>query len=351
MVGEPGTLTLARRRLLQAGAAATVLATPFIARAKADHIVVATPGGAMDDVFEPAYFAPFKAKTGISVVKTPNQYAKLKAMVDAGAVEWDVMDAAADQAALFARQNLAEPLDLSVIDQAGLLPGTVDPHFVLIDVVAGCISWNTQRVAAGAVPRSWAEVWDLKRFAGDRMFWKKASETLEVALMADGVAPDKLYPLDVPRALRSLDKIKAQVSWWESGAQSAQLLIGGEASAGMAWNGRLAGPKETGAPVDFHFNQAVFLADAFLIPRGSKNKREAMEFISFVLEPDNQANFSKRIPYGPVRTAAMEQLTPARQAMMPSAPENFSKGFLMNSTWWADHGADAVEQFNTWMLA
>ncbi len=183
------------------------------------------------------------------------------------------------------------------------------------------------------------------------MLWKKASETLEVALLADGVAPDKLYPLDVPRALRSLDKVKKDVTWWESGAQSAQLLIDGEASAGLAWNGRLDGPKATGAPIDFHFNQCLFLADAMVIPKGAKNKRESMQFIAFVLDAANQAEFAKRIPYGPVRTAAMERLDPARRTVLPTAPENFAKGTLMDSNWWADKGPAAVEQFNTWLLA
>lgn len=340
---------LSRRSLLAAGAA--VLATPSIARAAPDHIVVASPGGPMDDAFEAAYFAPFKAKTGISVVKTPNQYAKLKAMVDAGAVEWDVMDLAADQAALFARQGLVEPLDMAAIDPAGLLPGTLNPYYTLVDLVAAVMCWNTKRVTPAAVPQTWTEMWDLKRFPGDRMLWKKASETLEVALLADGVLPTKLYPLDVLRALRSLDKIKSQVSWWESGAQSAQLLIDGEASAGLAWNGRLDGPKSTGAPIDFHFNQALFLADAMMIPKGAKNKRESMAFIAFVLDPANQANFAKRMPYGPVRTAAMEQLDPARRAIMPTAPDNFSKGVLMDSNWWAENGPGAVEAFNTWLLS
>jgi putative spermidine/putrescine transport system substrate-binding protein len=342
---------LPRRAVLGAGVAAAALSMPFVARAAVDHIVVASPGGPMDDAFEAAYYAPFKAKTGIGVIKTPNQYAKLKAMVDAKAVEWDVMDLAADQAALFARQDLLEPLDLSVIDPAGLLPGTLDPHYTLVDLVAAVICWNTKRVSAAAAPQSWAEVWDLKRFPGDRMFWKKASETLEAALLADGVAPAQLYPLDVPRALRSLDKIKSQVSWWESGAQSAQLLIDGEASAGLAWNGRLDGPKATGAPINFHFNQALFLADAMVIPKGAKNKKESMAFIAFVLEAENQANFAKRIPYGPVRVAAMERLEPARRAILPTSPENFGKGVLMSSTWWADNGPDAVEKFNTWMLS
>jgi putative spermidine/putrescine transport system substrate-binding protein len=339
-----------RRGLLQVATAAMTLGMPAIAKAKPASLVVASSGGPIDETFEAVYYQPFLAKTGISIIKTPNQYAKLRAMVEANAVEWDVMQLAHDQAALFAKQGLVEPLDWSALEKSGLIDGAADPNYVFVDVAAGVISWNTQRVKASATPRSWADIWDLKRFSGDRMFWRKASETLEVALMANGVAPKDLYPLDVPRALRSLDKLKGQISWWDTGAQSAQLLIEGEAAAGLAWNGRIHGPKQSGAPVDFSFDQALFIADAWIIPKGAKNKKESMEFIAFSLEVENQVNFAKRMPYGPVRTAAMAQLPPERQALMPTAPENFSKGVLTDAAWWADHGADAVLKFNNWLL-
>ncbi len=38
--------------------------------------------------------------------------------------------------------------------------------------------------------------------AGARSFQKFAEGTLEAALLADGVEPDKLFPLDVDRAFR-----------------------------------------------------------------------------------------------------------------------------------------------------
>jgi len=54
-------------------------------------------------------------------------------------------------------------------------------------------------------------------------------DTIEEALLADGVAKDKLYPLDIDRAFRSLDKIKKDVAvWWTGGAQTSQMLKTGE---------------------------------------------------------------------------------------------------------------------------
>ncbi|ODV43375.1 hypothetical protein AWV79_17990 [Cupriavidus sp. UYMMa02A] len=48
---------------------------------------------------------------------------------------------------------------------------------------------------------------------------KAGGAELEFALLADGVPKDKLYPIDVQRALKSLDRIKKNVvKWWDTGA-------------------------------------------------------------------------------------------------------------------------------------
>src|SRR5258705_369542 len=45
-------------------------------------------------------------------------------------------------------------------------------------------------------PQSWADFWDVKKFPGTRSLYNNAPRTLAFALLADGVAPDKLYPMD-----------------------------------------------------------------------------------------------------------------------------------------------------------
>jgi len=90
----------------------------------------------------------------------------------------------------------------------------------------------------------------VKKFPGRRALRNHPIATLEAALMADGVAPDKLYPLDVDRAFRKLEEIKPNVTvWWTSGAQSAQLLTTAEVDMVMAWNGRITALTKEGAKV------------------------------------------------------------------------------------------------------
>ena len=49
------------------------------------------------------------------------------------------------------------------------------------------------------------------------------------ALIADGVPMEKLYPIDANRAFKKLEQLKPHVLvWWNSGAQSVQILQDGE---------------------------------------------------------------------------------------------------------------------------
>src|SRR3984957_240046 len=304
---------ISRRGLLIAGTAA--LAVPHIARAAAKSIVVANTGGAFEAAMDAALIKPFTAKTGIEVVKTVNVYAKLKAMVEANAVDWDVAQLDSTAAATFANQGLLEKLDYGVINKSDLIKGAAHETYLQMDVVAACIAWNTKNVKPAQVPQTWTELWDMKRFSGQRGFWKQPYQTMELALMADGVPKDKLYPIDVDRALKVLDRIKSDIFWWSSGGQSAQILIDGDIAAGMTWNGRVYDPKVSGAPVDFHFNQALFVSDSLVIPRGAKNKDTSVEFIAFALQAAQQAEFAKRMPYGPVNTKALAMLDAQRLAV------------------------------------
>ena len=262
-MGEQRSIRIGRRALVVATGAAA-LGAPVILRAAPAQLVISNGGGKLEEAFRATHFAAWTQKTGIKIVGGANTGAKLKAMVEQKAVEWDVSQQPAELAAVMARQGLLEPLDYSLIDKSRMLAGTAHEHFIMSDVVAYHIAWNTRNVKADAAPKDWAAFWAIK---GRKGLWKRAYQTMEVALMADGVDKDKLYPLDVERAFRSLSKIKSDTLFWATGAQSAQILIDGEVETAATWNGRVHDPKQAGAPVDYHFNQSLFVSDAWCIPR------------------------------------------------------------------------------------
>jgi putative spermidine/putrescine transport system substrate-binding protein len=344
-LGSPG---LTRRQALALSGAVSL--APWLGALEAHaagQLVFASGGGKLEETYKKTVFTPFKEKTANDIVTTANEGAKLKAMVEQGQVEWDMMQGPAEQLIVFGRQGLFEPIDYANIDKDSMLPGTVNEFFALTDVAAYNIAWNTANLK-GNPPQSWADVW---AYDGRIGLWKRPFQTLEVALLADGVALADLYPLDLDRAFKSLDKIKSKIVWWERGAQGAQVFLDGEVDVGAIWNGRVHQPKLDGAPVDFQFNQAIFVNDAWAIPKGAPHKKEAMELLAFALAPEQQAAFARELPYGPVNKAALALLDDKTKATLPSSDENFKKGRLLDLAFWADQSQAVTERFNSWLLA
>lgn len=334
-----------RRTMLKGlGAAAALgLADVRLARAAPSQMIMATGGGKLDEAYRQVVFTPFKEKTGINIVTTGNDGGRLKAMVEQKRVEWDLMQGPAEGLVVYGRQGLLERIDYSGIDRSKLVPGTAHDTFVLTDFAAYCVGWNTKNVKKSP-PKDWAGLWAHDGRIG---LWKRPFQTLEVALLADGVPLNGLYPLNLDRAFASLEKVRKKLVWWNSGAQGAQLLLDGEIDAGAIWNGRVHDPKVSGAPVDFHFNQSLLVSDAWGIPKGAPNKAEAMQMLAYALSPAAQAAFAKVIPYGPVNRDALAMLDDKTKAVLPTAgPTNT----MLNVDYWAEHGPAVVERFNKWVL-
>lgn len=333
-------------------AAGSTAAASESSGSKDKELVIASWGGALNDAQRSAYFKPFEEKYGVKIKEvTPVDYAKLKAMVSSGKVEWDLVDADSDFVPRGMKQNLLEKLDFNVIDKTDLEPSLVTDYSVGAELFAYVIAFNTDAYAKDTQPKSWSEFWDVSKFPGKRALWKWPIGTLEIALLADGVTPDKMYPLDVDRALKSLDKIKKDVQvWWSTGSQPAQLLTDKEVVLGAAWNGRITAAQKQGAKIDVDFGQSILLGDSWVVPKGAPHKDLAMKFISFATSPETQAAFAKNIPYGPVNKKAFDSLDDATKASLASSPDKRAKQMLINMDWWAENFDSVNQKFNDWLL-
>ena len=78
-----------------------------------------------------------------------------------------------------------------------IVPGGAD-HVGTFLFAAG-IAYDPKRFPSGKFPTNFKEFWDVEKFPGRRALRPRVSEMLEIALVADGVEPSKLYPLDVER--------------------------------------------------------------------------------------------------------------------------------------------------------
>lgn len=344
---------LSRRHFLTAGTA--ILSAPAILRAtragaQSNSLTFVTWGGAYrDSVYEGA-IRPFTEATGIEVniVDTPD-LARVKAQVMTGNVEWDVFDAPGALAFSGVNEDLWEELDPGMLDASDLVVPPTD-HLAPLYSFAGGIAWDPARHGEGAHPTTFEEYFDLSAFPGRRTFRDRPSETLEAALLADGVAPQDLYPLDVDRAFEVLERIKPSVASWVSATpQTIALLRTGEVDFSYSYASRVRTTNAgSGQNMAFSFEETLNGLEYLAVLKNAPNRENAMRFVAFALSPEVQAQTMERLANAPVSRAALPLMTDAALEWIPDLSE--PKNVLMNDAWWADNFEDVTRRFKEWVL-
>jgi putative spermidine/putrescine transport system substrate-binding protein len=343
---------LTRRTLLASGAAA--LATPMLMRrAHAEQsLVVADPGGPFTEGYRKAFYEPFTAATGIainSVARDAEPTAQFKSIVDTKSYIWDVCTITLSARLILEEQDLLEPLNLDATKVSDVMPEAVHPNMLGTDVYSTVLAYNTDTITEA--PEGWAAFWDFDKFPGRRSLRKNPIDTLEIALMADGVAPKDLYPLDVDRAFRKLDEIKDKIDvWWTGGAQSTQLLESGEVDMIAGWNARFQAAIDGGAPAKIVWNGGLYSIEGWGVPKGNPRADLARQFVAFCAQAEIQAKFTDDLAYGPTNLRAYDHIEADRAAILPTSPKNLELMSLASEPFWKANRAALTERFNGWLL-
>src|SRR3984893_6185344 len=161
--GRPRARARGAARGARAPPAATARRRPAAA---ASELVIVGWGGAHEESLKKAVYDPFTAATGIKVkqVSATNQLALLKAQVQNNNPEWDIIQPGSAWLWRGAQDGLYEKLDAGVVNRAEMYGPALHSHGIAFEVYAVDIAYNTKRFPTGSHPKSWAELWDLKRF-------------------------------------------------------------------------------------------------------------------------------------------------------------------------------------------
>ena len=334
-------------RALAGAVSVAALLVATVAEAK-DTLTVVSFGGSYQDAQRKAMFEPTAKALGIDIKEdTLSGLAEVRLQVRSGSVSWDVVDLGATDCAIGAAEGLFEPLDYKVIKADGIAKPMVNDDWIGIIYYSTVLAWNKK---LDKQPKTWADFWNVKDFPGSRSLRNNPQVIMELALLADGVPLDKLYPLDEDRAFKKLEEIKPHITtWWGSGAQSAQLIKDGEVDMLPIWNGRLSSAMKDGANADYTYDQGLLNADCLAIPKGSKNVELAQKAIALFVSPEQQAEIPKYINYGPVNAKAfdLDILTAEQKALLNSSPENLKKQVVVDAQWWGENGAELQERWDS----
>ena len=329
------------------------------AGAQERSLTVTSWGGSTQEAERKAFFQPYQEKTGIIVREDSwrSEMGKIRAMVEAKAVTWDLVVADYAHAIEGCEQGLLVPIPADVVgDKNDYLKGMLHECGVGIDVFAYVFAYDESRVPkewGSDRPKTIKDIWDVKRFPGKRGFRKDAKRTLEQALMADDVPPAEVYkvlatPEGLKRALAKLDQIREHSIFWQSMAQAPQLLADGEVTIVTAPNSRIESAIKEGRNFKVIWDGQLFAGNIVIVPKGPKAS-EAFALLKYILQPDVLWRQTQYIPYAPSRFSAQKNVDEKVLIRLPTHPDNLKNSLSSNEEFWADNYQEYLRVFNNWL--
>lgn len=327
--------------------------TPGKAQASA-VIRVADDGGQTHDARVRYYIEPYQKETGIEIQSFLGQrgLARMKAMVETGNLEFDMTNDVAVPLLSASKDGLLEPLDYKRLDMSRhMVPDWAWEHTVAFQSGTGGIGYNTKVISEDKVPKTWADFWNVEAFPGRRGLMTRANDTMELALMADGVKPSELYPLDIDRAFGSLDKIKKNIDIWVSETpKTIEHLMTGELDYCYTFSGRVAIAQKQNFPVAFNLALPISAPQNFAIMKGAKNYDRCMELIRWWLTNDKAALgfYSEFLGQMPTDKPSFDALPENVKKALPDLTSPLA--CRLNADYWSDNLKPVTERFQLWQL-
>ena len=316
-----------------------------------------------------AQMRPYGAEKNVDVRPAlwDGDLADVSAMVKTGKFKADVIDFELPKAVEACKQNLLEHIDPAILPPGAdgtpaardFVPGAIGPCWVGSMVYSQVMVFSPK---LKRVPASLADFFDTRKFPGKRALSRaNAKFNLELALLADGVAPGDVYKtLETPEGLdRAFAKLTALKPIWAHDSPGALGWVqNGQVVMATALNGDVyaaAHRKDDSFSPGVIWDHQLYELDVFGIPAGNPKKKAALDFIAYATASAPLAGVASWVPYGPARLSSLplvknnpETNLPMRP-ILPTAPQNFRHAFAIDDGWWLAHGAAIAPRWQAFL--
>ena len=113
----------------------------------------------------------------------------------------------------------------------------------------------------------------------------------------------------------------AKEGWASFGSDIAKdVLVSGDAAAGMIWSGFSARARSEGAPIEYAFPDegVIVWMDNVVLLKDAPNRENALKFMNFLLEPENAASVTNYAQY----SAGVKGVAPFLSSEVANSPES-----------------------------
>jgi putative spermidine/putrescine transport system substrate-binding protein len=192
------------------------------------------------------------------------------------------------------------------------------------------------------------------KYPGKRGLRKGVRGNLEIALMADGVAPADVYKTlstsdGADRAFRKLDQLKPYIVWWSMETEAAHILASGDVLMTSAPSSQIAATAARDHKnFGLQFTASLFEMPSWVIMRGSPSARVALQFLYFTGMPAVETRLLRLSGDAGLAKGLNEGLPPELAAVSPSNPANLAAGLKIDAGFWHDNLPKLRQRFDAW---
>ncbi|MFZ1469221.1 MAG: extracellular solute-binding protein [Paracoccaceae bacterium] len=281
----------------------------------------------------------FVAKSGVTLLSDgPTELAKIQAQVESGNVLWDVVDTG-DYAPFVHCGTLFQKLDFTKLDISHIPAGQVGDCSVPAMNYAVMYLYKKDSYPEGG-PQNWNDFFDLEKFPGTRAvpgYADPEGYMIELALLADGVAHEDMFPADIDRALNKWRGMRDSLILWTTGAESAQIMESGEADMVMVWSGRGMAALANGAEYVPVWDGWVVAHDQMTIPVGIADTDAAYALLNAYLGKHAQEVMTEMTSYSPINNDAQPKVDELTASFLTNTPEKQAMAYNQNIPYWVEN--------------
>ncbi len=353
----PGAISL--RIILRAGPiccmfAVIVASTPAAARDLTIGLRSDMGGFARAGLID-SFVAPFTTSTGVNVnvVDRPSD----PAIPRDDAPPWDVVQLNGPDLINACAQGTVEKLDWTAIGgRDRMLARAASDCGMGAFLRATVLAWDRDKFQATP---TWTDFGDIAKNPGKRGLRRGVVGNLEIALLADGVAPADVYSTlrgtdGIERAFRKLDQLKPYLVFWSDAGDkpvdAVKILGSGEvlmtsAPVEQVVDADRAGHRNFG----IQWNGALSDIDSWAIVKGSPNLADAQKFLLFAGDSKVQGRLLNSVAFGGAARAGADGLPPDLLAIDPAAPANLAMAVPLDLAFWHDNFDKLSPRFEAWL--
>jgi putative spermidine/putrescine transport system substrate-binding protein len=328
---------MTRAGLVRLAAWAGLLLSLGSARAETLVVALADPAGAYASALNRVVLRSYAASNG----------QKVQVVALGPGVAWDV--AQLDPVALdvaCARGDVAKVDWGSMGGHAGLVTQAVSDCGVGAYVSSTVLTWDAAKVPGAP---NWGDFWNVVRIPGRRGLRKSPVGTLEIALMADGVAQRDVYTVlrahdGVERAFRKLDQLRPYVVWWQRDSEPMGIVASRGAVMSSAPNERvIAAERKLHQRFEVQWNGSIAVVQSWAVRATTRLAAPAWALIRAASGASAQAEVLSQTGLG----ATANGVEASEGAAAPDA--HLGTAVPFDGAFWRDNQAALTMRFDAWL--